>query len=49
MAQLHVTAPFYAGVAYSIAGWIGARLDFRRKLTEKIDALEDSKFGPRER
>jgi hypothetical protein len=48
MAQLHFTAPFYAGVAYSIAGWIGARIDLRRKLTAKVAEWETAKFGPRQ-
>jgi len=47
MAQLHFTAPFYAGVAYSIAGWIGARIDLRRKLTAKVAKWETAKLGPR--
>ena len=32
MEQMHFTAPFYAGVGYSIAGWIAARIDLRRKI-----------------
>ena len=48
MAQLHFTAPFYAGVAYSVARWIGARIDLRRKLTTKVAEWETAKFGPRQ-
>jgi hypothetical protein len=48
MGQMHFTAPFYAGVAYSIAGWIGARIDLRHKLSTKVAEWEDAKFGPRQ-
>lgn len=47
MAQLHITAPFYAGLSYSIAGWIGARIDLGRKVTTKVAEWETAKFGPR--
>ena len=48
MEQLHFTAPFYAGVAYSIAAWISSRIDVRSKLTTKFTAWEAAKFGPRQ-
>ena len=48
MAQLHFTAPFYAGLAYSIAGWIGARIDFHRKVKTKVAEWETAKVGPRQ-
>jgi hypothetical protein len=48
MAQVHFTTPFYAGVAYSIAGWIGARTNLPRKLTTKVAEWKTAKFGPRQ-
>lgn len=38
MAQMTFTAPFYAGVGYSMAAWIGRRTDLHRKVTEKVDS-----------
>jgi hypothetical protein len=35
MAQLRFTGPFYAGVAYSVAAWIGCRTRPSRRLASK--------------
>ena len=43
MAQLSFTAPFYAGVGYSTAAWIGRRTEVHRKVAEKVKSLEKSK------
>lgn len=48
LVQMRFTAPFYAGVAYSIGGLIAARIDLRRKVTAKVAKWEDTKFGPRQ-
>jgi hypothetical protein len=45
-AQLDVTAPFYAGIGYSAAAWLGRRTDLNRKVGEKVKTWEESKFGP---
>jgi hypothetical protein len=44
LAQLRFTAPFYAGIAYSVASWIGRRTDLNQKVTEKIKTWEESRF-----
>jgi hypothetical protein len=36
MAQLRFTAPFYAGVGYSLAAWIGRRTELNRKVAEGV-------------
>ena len=46
MAQLKFTAPFYAGVGYSLAAWIGRRTDLNRRIVEKVTMWEESRFGP---
>jgi len=46
-AQLDFTAPFYAGIGYSVAAWIGHRTDLSRKVSEKVKDWEDSRFGDR--
>jgi hypothetical protein len=38
MAQLRFTGPFYAGVAYSVAAWIGCRTRPNRKLAKGNDS-----------
>jgi hypothetical protein len=43
MAQLQFTAPFYAGVAYSVAAWIGLRTQLSRKVAEGMKKLEESR------
>ena len=45
MAQLTFTAPFYAGLAYSMAAWISMRLDLTHKVATRVRKFEDSKFG----
>lgn len=46
MAQMLYTAPFYAGIAYSIAAWIGRRTDLNRRLAAKVKLWEESRFKP---
>lgn len=45
MAQLTFTVPFYAGVGYSVAAWIGLRTELDRKIVEKVNTWEKWKFG----
>jgi hypothetical protein len=45
--QLNVTAPFYAGLGYSLAAWVGQRASLADKLAEKVKLWEDSRFGDR--
>jgi hypothetical protein len=45
MAQMQYTAPFYAGVAYSVAAWIGRRTELSRRIADKVEAWERSRFG----
>ena len=44
MAQIQFTAPFYAGVAYGVAAWIGRRTDLSRKVAEGMKRWEHSRF-----
>jgi hypothetical protein len=44
MAQLKFTAPFYAGVGYSLAAWIGRRTELNRKVNERVKRWEESRF-----
>jgi hypothetical protein len=43
MAQLQFTAPFYAGVAYSVAAWIGLRTELSRRVSERVKRWEQSR------
>ena len=45
LAQFQFTAPFYAGVGYSIAAWIGRRSELNRKIAEKVKRWEERRFG----
>jgi hypothetical protein len=45
MAQMSYTAPFYAGIAYSVAAWIGRRTDLSRWIADRVAAWEHSRFG----
>ena len=45
MAQLQYTAPFYAGVAYSVGAWTGRRTELSRKVMKKVGDWERSRFG----
>lgn len=45
LAQIQFTAPFYAGLGYSIAAWMGCRTDLSRKVAEKVESWEESRFG----
>ncbi|MGB6384185.1 MAG: hypothetical protein WBD25_17085 [Terriglobales bacterium] len=44
IAQLNFTAPFYAGVGYSMSAWIGRRTELNRRVAEKVERWEQSKF-----
>jgi hypothetical protein len=46
MAQLNFTAPFYAGLAYSLAAWLQQRTGLVRMVSARVKQWEDSKFGP---
>lgn len=45
MAQMRYTAPVYAGVAYSVAAWIGRRVELSQRVADKVGAWERSRFG----
>lgn len=45
MDQFQVTAPFYAGVAYSVAAWISVRTKLDEAIVAKVKQWEDWKFG----
>ena len=47
MAQLRFTAPFYAGVGYSLGAWISLRKALDRYVFEKVTKWEERKFGNR--
>ena len=46
-AQLNFTAPFYAGIGYSGAAWIGHRTNSSQKVSEGVKNWEDSRFKSR--
>jgi hypothetical protein len=46
-AQLDFTAPFYAGIGYSAAAWIGHRTNLPQKVSERVKNWEDSRFEHR--
>jgi hypothetical protein len=46
-AQLDFTAPFYAGIGYSVAAWVGRRTNLSQKVSEKVKNWEDSRFESR--
>lgn len=48
VAQVRITAPFYAGVGYSLAAWIGQRAALSDKISQRIADWEESRFGHRE-
>lgn len=45
MEQVRYTAPFYAGVAYSVAAWLGRRAQLSRRATQAVRRWEHSRFG----
>jgi len=45
-AQTNFTAPFYAGIGYSLAAWISLRTELNRKIAERVTTWEESRFGP---
>jgi hypothetical protein len=48
MAQLNFTAPFYAGIGYSVAAWIGRQTNLNQRVSEKVKNWEDSRFEAHE-
>ena len=44
MTQLRVTAPFYAGIGYSLTAWSALHFQVFPKLVERAKAWEQSKF-----
>lgn len=48
MDQFQFTAPFYAGVAYSVAAWIALRTRLDEVVITKVKQWEGWKFGPLE-
>jgi len=47
IAQLNFTAPFYAGIGYSLAAWISHRTDLGHRVSEKVKSWEESRFEHR--
>jgi hypothetical protein len=45
MAQLKFTAPFYGGVGYGVATWVSHRTELNRKVAQKVEEWEESRFG----
>jgi hypothetical protein len=46
-AQLDFTAPFYAGIGYSVAAWMGERTNLSQKVSEGVKNWENSRFENR--
>jgi hypothetical protein len=46
-AQLDFTAPFYAGIGYSAAVWIGRRTNLSETVSERVKEWEDSRYENR--
>jgi hypothetical protein len=44
MDQLQFTAPFYAGVGYSVAAWIGIRTELSRRVAKNFKRWVRSRF-----
>jgi hypothetical protein len=47
MAQVQFTAPFYAGVGYSLSAWISLRTKLHQEFTEMFKRWEERRFGSR--
>jgi hypothetical protein len=47
MAQTSYTAPFYAGVGYSLGAWISFRISVQCRIVEKLTRWEERRFGNR--
>jgi hypothetical protein len=45
LAQLNFTAPLYAGVAYSVASWLGIQMELSRRFSECVNRWKERKFG----
>jgi hypothetical protein len=48
MAQLKFTAPFYAGMGYSLSSWICLRTGLDRRLISSLMRWEEERFGSRD-
>jgi hypothetical protein len=48
LAQLKFAAPFYAGIAYSLASWLGIRTELSRRVGEAVNRWEEQRFGKRD-
>jgi hypothetical protein len=46
--QLDFTAPFYAGIGYSLAAWIGHRTNLSQKVSEGVKNWENSRSESRQ-
>jgi hypothetical protein len=47
MAQLRFTAPFYAGIGYSLAAWICLRTSVDQKFVASLHGWEEERFSAR--
>lgn len=47
LAQLKFTAPFYAGIGYSLSAWICLRSGVDRKIADRLKRWEEDRFGSR--
>lgn len=47
IAQLNLTAPFYAGIGYSLGAWIGHLTDLGHRVSGKVKSWEESRFEHR--
>jgi hypothetical protein len=45
MIQVRFSAPFYAGVGYSLAAWIGYHTELGRKIAEGVQRWQHSGFN----
>jgi hypothetical protein len=46
-AQLDFTAPFYAGIGYSVAAWMGRLTNLSQKVSDRVKNWEESRFEHR--
>lgn len=46
---MEYTAPFYAGVAYSVAAWLGRRTELNRRVADKWERGNVPDLGIRRR
>ena len=48
LAQLQITAPFYAAIAYSAGSWAGYRFGLAKKISDRIEEWEHTRFPRKE-